>query len=121
MSTFVLPQSRARALLQALHEAGFRAPTAVDALPRTPTTVTYTPDLTPDEQATFDLVSQLAVGAAIITAAEYETIRPHLTTIRDLRQMGRSAFMALTAAERDRLMYDAHAATTTILLALLRD
>jgi hypothetical protein len=48
-------------------------------------------------------------------------LRAPVQTIRDLRQMGRNAFMALTAAERDRLLYDAQAATTTILLALLRE
>jgi hypothetical protein len=120
MSTFVFPASRAGALTQALHEAGFRSPSSTDGDPRS-ITLTYEPDLSPAEQATFDSVARLAVGAAIITTAEYDTIRPDIQTIRDLRQMGRNAFMALTAAERDRLLYDAQAATTTILLALLRE
>jgi hypothetical protein len=120
MTTIVLPASRAGALTQALHEAGFRSPSSTDGTPRS-ITLTYEPDLSPEEQATFDTVSRLAVGAAIVTATEYDAIRPHITTIRELRQLGRNAFMALTAAERDRLLYDAQTATTTILLALLRD
>lgn len=84
--------------------------------------LTFEPPLTAPEQATYNTLLALArSGMQHLTPAEYETVRPQLVVLRDLRQMGRSAFMALTAAERDRLMYDAHAATTTVLLALLRD
>jgi hypothetical protein len=83
---------------------------------------TFEPPLSSPEQATFDDVVRLwRSGMTHLTLAQYQAIRPHLTTIRDLRQMGRNAFMALTAAERDRLLYDAQAATTTILLAMLRE
>jgi hypothetical protein len=120
MTTLVLASSRAASVHQALAEAGIRAPSITGPM-RGPLTLAWEPDLTTEEQAAVDAVVRLSVGSVLITAAEYETIRPHITTIRDLRQMGRNAFMALTAAERDRLMYDAQAATTTILLALLRD
>jgi hypothetical protein len=85
-------------------------------------TFTFDPPLTAPEQATLDDVLRMfRAGMTDLTLAQYQAIRPHLTTIRDLRQMGRNAFMALTAAERDRLLYDAQAATTTILLAMLRE
>jgi hypothetical protein len=82
---------------------------------------TFDPPLTSQEQATLDLIIKYVRSGMTVTYAGYLAIRPHLTTIRDLRQMGRNAFMALTAAERDRLLYDAQAATTTILLAMLRE
>jgi hypothetical protein len=83
---------------------------------------TFEPPLTAQEQATLDDVLRMVrAGMTDLTLAQYQAIRPHLVTIRDLRQMGRNAFMALTAAERDRLLYDAQAATTTILLAMLRE
>lgn len=82
----------------------------------------FVPVLTTEEQATYATLLALAKsGMSHLTPDEYATVRPQLTVIRDLRQMGRNAFMALTAAERDRALYDAQAATTTILLALLRE
>ena len=56
-----------------------------------------------------------------MTTEEYAAVRAQMQTLRDLRQMGRNAFMALTATERDRLMYDAFTATTQVFLSLLRD
>jgi hypothetical protein len=82
-------------------------------------TLSFTPDLSPEQVTTLDLVVQ-AADAGLPTSI-YDAVRPDVQTIRDLRQMGRNAFMALSAAERDRLLYDAQAATTTILLALLRE
>jgi hypothetical protein len=84
-------------------------------------TFTFDPPLTVQEQATLDLIIKYVHSGMDVTYVDYLAIRPHLTTIRDLRQLGRNAFMALTAAERDRLLYDAQAATTTILLTMLRD
>jgi hypothetical protein len=81
---------------------------------------TFTPPLSDPEQATYsDILSRWRANLRHLTTLA--TIRPHLVTIRDHRQMGRNAFMALTATERDRLTYDVQAATTTILLAVLRD
>lgn len=84
--------------------------------------IDFVPPLTTEEQATLANIIALArSGMTHLTPTEYDTIRSQLATIRDLRQLGRNAFMALTTAERDRLLYDAQAATTTILLALLRE
>ena len=85
------------------------------------TAYTFTPGLSPELTAEFDRRVEVARAAVSLTPAEWAAIRPQLQTLRDLRQMGRNAFMALTAAERDRLMYDAHVATTQVLLAILRD
>ena len=85
-------------------------------------TYTYTPDLSAAEVTAFDdFVRTYRTWDVQMTVDEYRALKPHLQVIRDLRQMGRNAFMALTAAERDRLLYDAQAATTTILLAVLRE
>jgi hypothetical protein len=83
--------------------------------------LTFDPPLTVEEQATYATLVASLDSPVTLTPAEWATIRPDIQNIRDLRQMGRNAFMALSAAERDRLLYDAQAATTTILLALLRE
>lgn len=83
---------------------------------------TFTPDLTADEVTKLGLLMAVArSGMAQITPAEWDRIRPELQALRDFRQLGRNAFMALTAADRDRALYDAQTSTTIILLALLRD
>lgn len=81
----------------------------------------FEPPLSASEEATWDLIQAIARSGLNVAPDDYAVIRTNLQAIRDLRQMGRAAFMALTAAERDRLMYDAQSATTTILLAILRD
>lgn len=80
----------------------------------------FDPPLTVAEQARFDTLAEMARAAVSLTEAEWAAIRPHLQSLRDFRQSGRPAFMALTAAERDRMLYDAQTATTIVLLALLR-
>jgi hypothetical protein len=82
----------------------------------------FDPPLTTEEQATYALLLALArSGMAHLSPTEYATVRTNLAALRDFRQLGRSAFMALTAAERDRQLYDAQTATTIVLLAILRD
>lgn len=84
--------------------------------------LTFEPDLSGAEAAILtDIVSAVRLRTVRLTAAEYAAIRPHLQTLRDLRQLGRNAFLALTAAERDRMLYDAFTAQTIIDLALTRD
>jgi hypothetical protein len=117
MTVLNIEQERLVPFLAGCDRLGLRYP-ELGNTPSDPTRVlTWTPDLTPEET----LLAQMAAGAVSLTPAEWSAIRDDIVVIRDLRQMGRAAFMALTAAERDRLMYDAQAATTTILLAILRD
>lgn len=85
-------------------------------------TLTFAADLTAQQQATVDLILSAAAATVAITPEEYDAIRPNLQALRDLRQLGRNAFMSsqLNDAERFRRLYDAQADTTVILLALLR-
>lgn len=83
--------------------------------------LTFDPPLTTEEQATLANLLGLARSRLDVAPEDFATIRTNLQTLRDLRQMGRAAFMALTAAERDRLIYDALVADTVIWLAVLRD
>ena len=83
---------------------------------------TFDPPLTAQEETALALIRAVVKsGMAHLTPAEFQTVRTNLATLRDFRQLGRNAFMALTAAERDRLLYDAQTATTIVLLAILRD
>lgn len=82
----------------------------------------FDPPLSGAEQTTFDAIMAMARrDLAKEPPATFTASRSQLQTLRDLRQMGRNAFMALTAAERDRALYDAQTSTTIILLALLRE
>jgi hypothetical protein len=86
-----------------------------------PILVDFVPPLTTEEQATLALLVAVARSPVALTTGEYSAIRSHVQALRDFRQLGRNAFMALTAAERDRQLYDAQTATTIVLLALLRE
>lgn len=77
----------------------------------------HTGELTPEQVIAAEIV---ATGFPF-TPDQYAAVRQQMQVLRDLRQMGRNAFMALSAAERDRAMYDAFTAVTIVLLALLRD
>ena len=83
--------------------------------------ILFDPDLTSEETAQFADLIRVARSPLSITPTEYQAVRAQIQTLRDLRQMGRNAFMALSAAERDRLMYDAFTATTQVFLSILRD
>ena len=82
--------------------------------------ITWEPPLTAQEQAVVAGIVD-ARRSIRLEPSDWAAIRPHVQTLRDLRQMGRAAFMAQTAAERDRQLYDAQTATTIVLLALLRE
>lgn len=85
-------------------------------------TLDFDPPLSAEERTTYALLLALArSGMDHLTPSDWAAIRPHLQTLRDFRQFGRAAFMAQTAAERDRMLYDAQVATMAVLLTLLRD
>lgn len=79
--------------------------------------LTWTVDLTAPQLATANDIRQ----GLRSPLADWAAVRADIQTIRDLRQLGRNAFMALPDAERFRRLYDAQSATTTILLAILRE
>lgn len=82
--------------------------------------LTFDPPLTAQEQARLTELRATIESPVSLSVIEWDRIRPELQTLRALRQMGRSAFMALSAAERDRLIYDALTSQTIIDLAILR-
>lgn len=81
----------------------------------------FDPPLTTEEQATLDSIAGVARMEASLTPTLYSEVRSQMQTLRALRQLGRNAFMAQTAAERDRQTYDCLVAVTEILLRLTRD
>lgn len=93
-----------------------RVPSGVDA-----TSMTFDPDLTVDEQATVALALDQVKSEIGLTAAAYADIRAQMQVLRALRQLGRNAFMALSATERDRQLYDAMTAVTQVFIAMTRD
>lgn len=120
MTSIVVPSPLAQLTMSLAYHAGLR-PGTMEGDGVTDRTIVYTPDLTAPEQAIFDASLALAKAHQQMSREAYAAIRADIQTVRDLRQMGRNAFMALTATERDRLIYDAQSATTTILLAILRE
>lgn len=84
-------------------------------------TITFYEDLSPDEEAQLTYLIALARQEQPVRRATYDSVRPLIQELRAHRQLGRNAFMALTAADRDRMTYDVQVAQTRILLALLRE
>jgi hypothetical protein len=78
-------------------------------------------DFVPSTAEDRALDAHIASTGLNMTRDQYNAVRAQMQTLRDLRQLGRNAFMALTAAERDRLTYDAMTSVTIVLLAILRD
>jgi hypothetical protein len=118
MTSLTLPAEEARAV----RESGVRQPDRDLGAPRAETrTLEWDTDLTPAElQAVADVQAIARAGAPMTTEA-YAAVRAQMQVLRDLRQLGRNAFMALTAADRDRMIYDALVTQTIIDLAILRD
>lgn len=114
MTAIMLPAGQARAVLEALTEAGVRAPTSFegDAAQTGPLTLTFTPDLTSAERATFDSIAKLAVGATLLTPAERANVEPDVALLRTYQGIA-SPTLAQTAA--------ATKAQSRILRAILRD
>lgn len=81
---------------------------------------TFEPDLTLAEEAKLADLIAVAQSGLRMTSDQYDAVRTQMQTLRDLRQMGRNAFMGLSQAERDRALYDAFTATTQVFLAILR-
>lgn len=81
----------------------------------------WNPDLSAADQSTADAILRSLLSEEPMTTQQYKDVRAQVQVLRDLRQLGRNAFMALPAADRDRMLYDALVAQTIIDLALLRD
>lgn len=122
MSTVTLPQAQATALVQALREAGFRPYQSFGSSTVTgPVDIVWTPDFSPEEQATVDTLMKLAVGSTLLSTADRAALEPRLVALRTFRQQSQSEFMAKTATQRDRESFDAATDLAAIVLRLLRD
>lgn len=117
MTRLTIPALEAHAVLAAV-----RPPDRNIGPPESPDRdLEWDTDLSADELQTVADVRAVARTTRTLTAAEYAAVRPHIQTLRNFRQLGRNAFSGLTAAERDRMLYDAQVATMAVLLTLLRD
>jgi hypothetical protein len=121
MTIIQLPASRAAALTQALAELGVRQPSSIEGVPKAPLTLTWEPDLTPEEQASVDTVVRLSLSGTLLSPADYAALAPRLAALRTFRQQSQSEFMAKTANARDRELFDAMNDVSAILLRMLRD
>lgn len=127
MSTHALPWHPSASAIEAI--------AAVTAVLRAPASTRqeggnvvfeFVPDLTPAEATTLAAAVASVVGATrardvSLTVAEFRVIEPHLATLRTLQQLSRNEFMALTAADRDRMLFDNVTALLRVVRALLRD
>lgn len=88
-------------------------------------TVTYVPDLDAPTAAALDaaVADTLATERSLVdlTAADYAAIKIRLATLRTFIAQSRNEFMAKTAADRDRELFDSTEAVARILLRMLRD
>lgn len=120
MTTLAVPAAVNDALYDAIVAAGLPLPER-QGDPLGDRTFVWDPDLSPqDVQAVDDLLSIVTAGEPM-PLSTYQEVRAQMQVLRDLRQMGRNAYMNLSATDRDRTMYDAMTAVTTVLLAILRD
>ena len=95
-----------------------RQPTWDDALAAN----VFDPPLTAEEQAVYARLQRAARSAVQgITPDEWLAIEDDLAAMRTFRQQTQAQFMALTATQRDRALFDAVNAQTNVLRALLRD
>lgn len=86
-----------------------------------PLTFTFSPDLTSAEVDTLARLEALARARGGMEPADMAAIQARIASIRTFRQLSQSQFMTLTAAERDRTLFDALTDLSAIVLRLLRD
>lgn len=89
-------------------------------------TLTYPADLTVEQRAVAQGIAADLVGARRthrggLSLDEYRALKADLAVLRTFRQQSQAQFMALTATQRDRALFDAVNAQTNVLRALLRD
>jgi hypothetical protein len=85
-------------------------------------TLHFTPDLSPAEVATLaelDAAAKTALDG--LTPADWAAIGPRLANLRTFRQQTRNEFMAKTADQRDRELFDLGTDLAAIVLRVLRD
>lgn len=104
--------------------ASVRTPTTV-AYAADTLTLTYAPDLDAPTAALVDaaVADVLARERALVdlTSGDYAAIKPHLAVGRRMLAQSRAEFMAKTATERDRELFESDQAKWRVIFRLLRD
>ena len=86
-----------------------------------PTQLFFDPPLTSAEQATLDAIVAATRSKTGLSPTDYAAVRSQMQILRDLRQLGRNAFVAQTQAQINRQEYDCLVAITEIFLKVFRD
>ena len=121
MTSIAVPNELVDEVVRTSTLAGLRPPSDILGVV-SPRTIVYTPDLSASEQTTFDSLRALARAATLrLTPADWAAISPRCDTLRVFRQKSQAEFMAKTANQRDRELFDATNDLIAIVLRLLRD
>ena len=119
MTTAQLSQAAIDVLFRDGAALGIRPPVVTSS--GDPRTCEWTPDLSAAEQSVLAFIQSAAKAAVTITPAERQALEPFLATGRLFVGQSQSQFMALTAAERDRMLFDNVTGIWRVLFRLLRD
>ena len=117
MTTIAVPSGSVASLIAACSAAGLPVPQSVQptnggVADPVSATLTYEPDLTAEQQATFDAIRRLAVGATLITPAERTALESDLAGLRTYQGIASPTLAQTVSAVR---------AQSRVLRALLRD
>lgn len=121
MSAITVDASVAATIAALCGAAGQRIPDIVGPPGSTTRDLVWTPDLTSTELAAITDIVATGKSAVAINVADYQALKPFLTTMRALLGLSQSDFMALTQAQRDRMIFDNLSAIERVLLRMLRD
>lgn len=120
MSVHTFPRYPREAMLYAIDPAILRGASDITTT-ATDIVLTYTPDLTAAEADVLTQFVRYGRSELDLSFAAYQSITGDLATLRTFRQQSQAQFMALTATQRDRALFDVVNAQTNVLRALLRD
>jgi hypothetical protein len=127
MSTTTLPWTPTASVLeaQAAATATVRAPAGIRATEST-ISFDYTPDLTAEQVTAITAAVANVVGVTrarnvTLTYDEYVALAAFLATGRTFVAQSQAQFMALTQAQRDRMLFDNVTALWRVIFRLLRD
>lgn len=120
MSVHAFPRYPREAMLYADVPTLIRPPISI-VESETEITLTFDPDLTVEEAALLDAFVRYGRSETTLAFADWQGIVDDLDAMRAFRQQSQAEFMALTATQRDRALFDVVNAQTNVLRALLRD
>lgn len=120
MSVHAFPRYPREAMLYADVPTLIRPPVSI-VQSATEIVLTFTPDLTAAESSLLDTFVRYGRSETALAFVDWQGIVDDLDAMRTFRQQSQSEFMALTATQRDRALFDVVNAQTNVLRALLRD